>query len=112
MKKIDLGPYGRAVARNVRRLRGDMSYAELSRLLTAGGRPIPPLGLRHLEAGSRQVNVDELVALAIALDTTPIALLLPTGATQIEETLLLLIGGRKGIDLILTRRTITDGDNQ
>jgi hypothetical protein len=75
MKKIDLGVFGLAVATNVRRYRGDTSYAELSRRLTEIGRPIPPLGLRHIEAGNRRVDVDDLVALGVALDIAPLALL-------------------------------------
>jgi hypothetical protein len=77
MKKIDLGVFGLAVATNVRRFRGDTSYAELSRRLEEVGRPIPPLGLRHLEAGNRRVDVDDLFALGMALDVAPLALLLP-----------------------------------
>jgi hypothetical protein len=104
MKKIELGPIGLAVARNVRRFRGDTSYAELSRKLAERGRPIPPLGLRHLEAGTRQVSVDELVALAMALDVAPLTLLLPdpdpqrlVGKIRAYEVLQLLISGPKGL---------------
>lgn len=44
------------------------------------GREIPPLGLRRVESGDRKVDVDDLVALALALDVSPLALLLPSEA--------------------------------
>jgi hypothetical protein len=84
MKKIEPGPVGLNVARNVRRLReaAGYGYAELSRLLTDMGRPIPPLGIRHLEEGSRRVDVDELVMLATALQVAPMELLLPVNRPE------------------------------
>jgi transcriptional regulator with XRE-family HTH domain len=78
-KTSDLGPTGEHVARAVRTFREarHLGYAELSRRLTKQGRTIPPLGLRRIEAGERRVDVDDLVALALALDVAPVALLLP-----------------------------------
>lgn len=116
MKKIDLGPFGLAVARNVRRFRGDTSYAELTRRLAELGRPIPPLGLRHLEAGTRQCGVDELIALAVALDVSPLTLLMPDHdpqrPTRVQEVFLMLVAGADGLDEILTKwKAIADGDN-
>lgn len=70
-KPKDLGPAGRTVAANVKAARGFMPYAELARRLDGHGRPIPPLGLRRLEAGTRRVDVDELVALAAVLGVMP-----------------------------------------
>ena len=80
VKKIDLGPTGMTVARNIRQFREDrrLGYAELSRLLAAHKREIPPLGLRRVEAGARRVDADDIVALALALNVSPLALLLPT----------------------------------
>ena len=42
------------------------------------GRSIPPLGLRRIEAGERRIDIDDLVALALALEVSPLRLLLPT----------------------------------
>lgn len=86
MKKIDLGPTGLNVARSVRQYRNirNFTYAELSRRLDGLNRRIPPLGLRQLEAGKRRVDVDDLVALAVALDASPQALIFgiePSSAT-------------------------------
>lgn len=57
-----------------------MSYAQLSRQLVKAGRGIPPLGLTRIESGSRRVDADDLVALAIALNVSPITLLMPAAA--------------------------------
>lgn len=72
-----LGPIGSNVARNLRELRGTMSYKSLSEKLAALGRPIPELGLSRIENGARRVDGDDLVALAAALDVSPIRLLMP-----------------------------------
>ena len=76
----DLGPTGEHVAHTVRKFREarNLGYAELSRRLATVGRKIPPLALRRIEAGERRVDVDDLVALALALDVAPVALLLPS----------------------------------
>jgi transcriptional regulator with XRE-family HTH domain len=78
-KRIDLGPAGVAVAANIERLREsrNLSYAELSRRLDALGRPIAPLGLTRIRDRERRVDVDDLVAFALALDVSPATLLLP-----------------------------------
>jgi transcriptional regulator with XRE-family HTH domain len=67
------------VMANVEKLRrsNKLTYKELSGRLERLGRPIPVLGLSRLERGERRVDVDDLVALALALDTTPNRLLLP-----------------------------------
>lgn len=49
--------------------------AELAKL----GRPIPTLGLRKIESYERRVDADDLVALALALRTSPATLLMPSG---------------------------------
>ena len=80
-KKTDLGPIGVNVTHNVRHFRHEvrrLSYAELSRRLADLGREIPSLGLRRIESGERRVDVDDLVALALALQVSPLALLLTT----------------------------------
>lgn len=78
-KKSDLGPIGDNVAKAVKWFRDDvrhLSYAELSRKLAERGREIPPLGLRRIESGDRRVDADDLIALALALGVSPLALLL------------------------------------
>jgi len=79
MRKNPLGPVGRYVVANLKRLRDErrLSYRELSDELTRLGRPIPTLGLSRIERGERRVDADDLVALALALRVNPSALLLP-----------------------------------
>lgn len=75
-KRNPLGPTGEVVRANIARFRAGMQYKELAERLADLGRPIPTLGLRRIEAGERRVDVDDLVALAIALNVTPNALLM------------------------------------
>lgn len=73
------GPTHTRAAENLRRIRQQrgLSYAELARRLTAIGHPIIDTGLLKIEKGERRVDVDDLVALSIALGVTPNRLLLP-----------------------------------
>src|ERR1700722_6018700 len=74
-----LGPTGRRVAVAIWRVRrwNAVTTAELSRRLTALGQPIPDTSITKTEKGTRRVDVDDLVALAVALGVTPNTLLLP-----------------------------------
>lgn len=73
------GPAARRVVENVVGLRKARGYTRerLSERLAAVGRPIRTTGLARLEAGRRRVDVDDLVALALALGVSPLRLLLP-----------------------------------
>ena len=79
-REITRGPVATHVSRNLgelRRKRG-MSLAQLSEAMTdIAGRPILASGLGKIETGERRVDVDDLVALAMALDVSPVRLLLP-----------------------------------
>lgn len=68
---------GLMVARNIKRLRGDMSLVELSARLRQVGRVIQPLILGRIESGERKVDVDDLMAFAIVFNVSPLTLLLP-----------------------------------
>ncbi|WP_199712687.1 hypothetical protein [Galactobacter caseinivorans] len=76
-KKMMLGATGERVRENVARLRGAKEFKKLAEELSDVGRPIPPLGLRRIEAGERRVDVDDLTALAAVFKVSPLALLLP-----------------------------------
>ncbi|MFD6860540.1 helix-turn-helix domain-containing protein [Rhodococcus sp. NPDC060090] len=84
-KKNPLGPIGEIARQNVSRLREAqrLTYAELSRQLDDLGRPIAQLGLRRIEAGERRIDVDDLVALAVVLKVSPLALILPTDSSAL-----------------------------
>lgn len=49
--------------------------------MTELGRPIPPLGVQRIEAGTRRVDVDDLLAFAAALGVSPVTLLMPSKST-------------------------------
>lgn len=89
-RSIDRGPVSRRVADNIRELRRKrgLTLQELSEQLTAAGRPIVPSGVGKIEQvkseGARRVDVDDLVALALALDVSPVRLLLPATADEDE----------------------------
>jgi transcriptional regulator with XRE-family HTH domain len=99
-QKIELGPTGRTVADNVKRVRGhrSLNYAELSRKLTELGRPISPLAVRRIEEGDRRVDVDDLLALAVALGVPPNSLLLPHEDPSPEPSAT-AVGDTKFLDL-------------
>lgn len=75
-----LSKTGTVVARNIRTIRKarNLPYTELSARLHELGREIPTWGLRKIESGGRRVDTDDLVALALALNVSPLALLLST----------------------------------
>lgn len=74
-----LGATGEAVKANVRRLRDaqGLSAAQLSKKLGQLDRPIPLVGIQRIEAGTRRVDADDLAALAVALEVSPVTLLMP-----------------------------------
>lgn len=78
-KKNPLGPIGERVQWNVERLRTarGLTKADLSARTKEAGRQIPPLGISRIEAGTRRVDADDLVVLAVALNVEPNSLLLP-----------------------------------
>ncbi|MEU0198760.1 MULTISPECIES: helix-turn-helix transcriptional regulator [unclassified Streptomyces] len=81
------GPTAATVAANVRRVRelkGLTIYA-LSGALEKAGRPIAPSAVAKIERQERQVTVDELMALAVALGVSPVSLLLPADARGMAE---------------------------
>jgi transcriptional regulator with XRE-family HTH domain len=83
-KKTSLGPVGDVLRGNIKRIREAqrLTYVALSERLTELGRPIPVLGLRRIERGERRVDVDDLVALAVALATPPVDLMVPGDAAD------------------------------
>lgn len=72
---------GEMVAQNIARVRksSNVSLQELERRLDGLGRRISFSGLSKIERHLKRVEVDDLMAIAIALDVSPLALLLPQG---------------------------------
>lgn len=80
-KKPETGATASTVAANVRRLRTaqNLSYTQLSDRLVDWS--ISPVAIRRVEDEERRVDVDDLVALAVALDVSPLTLLTPVADT-------------------------------
>lgn len=76
---VQPGPTAAAVAANVQRFRKrrELSIYQLSAKLRKAGRLITPAAVGKIERQERQVSVDDLMALAVALDVNPAMLLLP-----------------------------------
>ncbi|MFF9153824.1 helix-turn-helix domain-containing protein [Streptomyces sp. NPDC014846] len=86
-KKNPLGPTGERLRRNIAHLREarGMSKKDLAERVAELGRPIPPLGISRVEAGTRRVDADDLMALALALRVSVNALLLPRSGDGSES---------------------------
>jgi transcriptional regulator with XRE-family HTH domain len=65
----------------IRRSRG-LDLSHLSDRLAQLGQPVSVDGLSKIELGTRRVDVDDLMALALALDVTPNRLMLPAEAND------------------------------
>ena len=91
-KEPDIGHTAQTVADNVRRLREslELNYTELSdRLHSVANWSINAVGIRRIESGARRVTPDDLMALAVALRVSPVALLRPDASSaeaRVEAT--------------------------
>lgn len=75
-KESTRGPTAGTVATNVRSVRQGkrLNYTEVSDRLS---RPISAVGVRRVEAEERRVDLDDLMDFAVALEVSPITLLMP-----------------------------------
>lgn len=75
-----VGRTGSQVARNLRRFRTfrGITTEALAEQVANRGVPIQASAITKIEKEQRRVSVDELMALAVALNVTPNSLLLPT----------------------------------
>lgn len=76
--RIEIGRTGERVAANLVKLRHDahLSQRDLSERLSTIGRPLSPSVLSKIEKLDRRIDVDDLIALVIALDVCPNRLLM------------------------------------
>ena len=65
--------------RRLQEVRGSrgMSQRQLAQRLAAIGHPLQVTGIARIEAGTRKVNIDDLVAIAAVLDVAPVHLIFP-----------------------------------
>ncbi|MFD3503721.1 helix-turn-helix domain-containing protein [Streptomyces sp. NPDC058678] len=73
------GPTSAQVARNIERVRKarQLKQKDVSDRLRKAGRPLLATVVSKVERGERRIDVDDLVAFALALNVSPLALLLP-----------------------------------
>lgn len=76
---VQRGPTASTVSANVKRLRDrrNLTLRGLARKLSDVGRPLNHSSVDQIEKGTRRVDVDDLMALAAALEVSPITLLMP-----------------------------------
>lgn len=74
----DLGPTGQQLAKQLKRVRNDrgLDLRSLAERLRANGRFISASSLSKIENEARRVDADDLMALAVALDISPLWLLI------------------------------------
>lgn len=91
-REVARGPVADRVAENIRALREtrNRTQQQLADALGAVGRPMLASGVSKIEKGERRVDVDDLVAFALALDVTPNRLLL-TGAAENDHKVALTV---------------------
>ncbi|WP_147382372.1 helix-turn-helix domain-containing protein [Mycobacteroides abscessus] len=82
-KEPDYGPTAKTVANNILRLREsqNLTYTQVSDRLTTNGWPLTPVAVRRAEQCERRITVDDLVAFAVALDTSPASLMMPSATS-------------------------------
>lgn len=73
------GPTADQVAKNIKRIRNarQLDQKAVSARLAEVGRPMLPTVVSKIERGERRIDVDDLIAFALALNVAPVALLLP-----------------------------------
>lgn len=75
-----------ALGENIRRMRGlrDLTVREMSAELKTLGLSLSPSGVSEIENAARKVAVDELLVIAIALNTSPVDLLMPSDRVWLQ----------------------------
>jgi transcriptional regulator with XRE-family HTH domain len=86
-KAVQRGATADTVAANVKRLREDkrLGLRTLASRLADAGRPLTHTALDKIERGTRRVDVDDLMALAVALGVSPLRLLMPYTVSAHEQ---------------------------
>ncbi|MFE7659551.1 helix-turn-helix domain-containing protein [Streptomyces celluloflavus] len=76
-RPLEIGPAGKAVARAIVRARTARGYPQrqLAARVTALGRPMTVTALSRIERTVRRCDIDDFVAIATALGTSPHTLL-------------------------------------
>lgn len=78
------GPVGRQVAQNLASARATRraTTSGLAQAITSMGIPMTASTITKIETQGRRVTVDELIAFAVALEVSPVTLLLPANKSE------------------------------
>ncbi|MDX1882258.1 helix-turn-helix transcriptional regulator [Mycolicibacterium sp. 120270] len=112
-RRVGIGPTGETVRANVAAVRNRrrLTLRDLSEKMTEVGWPMAHATISEIEKGARRCDVDDLVALATALETSPLELL----GTQIPERYTRPISddAARLIEMVIDmdRKGRTDGDD-
>ncbi|MFC5803292.1 helix-turn-helix domain-containing protein [Streptomyces formicae] len=81
-RSLEIGPAGILAARTIEKLRTerDLGQRQLAVRCSALGRPMSNTMLSRIELAKRRCDIDDLVAIAAALQVSPLALLQGPGA--------------------------------
>ncbi|MFI9254082.1 helix-turn-helix domain-containing protein [Streptomyces sp. NPDC053069] len=81
-RSLEIGPAGLTVARTIEKLRIEhgLGQRQLAARCSALGRPMSNTMLSRIELAKRRCDIDDLVAIAAALQVSPAALLQGPGA--------------------------------
>lgn len=91
----DIGPIGhnaRAVIAKRRKELGKTAV-DLSKDTEKFGRKLSPVSIRRIEGGGRRIDLDDLIVLALALDISPVTMLLPKEFPYDQHDLFRVISG-------------------
>ena len=91
---VQRGATARTVSKNVKdfREKRNLGLRGLAKKLGEVGRPLTHSAIDQIEKGTRRVDVDDLMALAAALEVSPITLLMPADVDR--DTLVVATGAR------------------
>lgn len=94
-RRVEIGSTGEVVRANVARIRKrqGLTLRDVSDRLAENGWPMAHNTVSEVERGARRVDVDDLVALAAALEVSPSTLLLPA---DVDPSTLVTVNGFKG----------------
>jgi transcriptional regulator with XRE-family HTH domain len=98
-RRVEIGPTGETVRANVARVRKrqGLTLRDAADRLTDIGHPMAHNTVSEIERGARRVDVDDLMALAAALDVSPATLLMPATTREEWDTALEATGQPEGV---------------
>ena len=99
IRAVALGPFGTVARENIvaRRAELGLTAAEVASRTSNAPRPLGRSAVSEVERGARRIDIDDLFALAIALEASPIDLVMPKPtdeAIELSQRNLVLLAGQ------------------